>query len=149
MCDFVVSGLSADIPVVDELGNITESTTTIVLETLVQATQIPPLIREPVEGWGPHHVKFIQPGPYQHWADIPITFVEVISGIVYTVLKQWLLEKELKTVTLQLKGEYSPAGRIWTCEKCWLELEGVDLSVEEATWVKPSGTLHTNWISLS
>lgn len=55
------------------------------------------------------------------------------------------------TVKLALAGESYPtsnANNSWLLEDCWIELEGVDLSYEDgASLVRPSGTLHANWIS--
>ena len=42
----------------------------------------------------------------------------------------------------------SNADVTWILEDSWIELEGVDLGVEDgATLIKPSGTLHVNWVS--
>jgi hypothetical protein len=120
------------------------------LEYLIQATQLPPLAREVIEGYGPHGVQFVQAGRLKNIAEVPVTFKEVISGKVYTAIRDWVKNKKYLTVQLSLMGESSAKGLSQTSitlEDCWLELEGVDLSVEDNTLLKPSGTLHANWIS--
>ena len=120
------------------------------LEFLAQNVQLPPLGREPVEGFGPHGVQFTQQGRFRNIAEVPITLKEVRSGEAYKAIRQWVKEKKYLTVTLALLGEgetESNEHNTVVLEDCWLELEGVDLSVEDATLVKPSGTLHTNWLS--
>jgi hypothetical protein len=55
--------------------------------------------------------------------------------------------KKYLTVTLALVsegGETVPATS-FTFENTWLELDGVDLSTEDNTVLKASGTLHVNW----
>ena len=99
---------------------------------LVQSTQLPALAREPIESFGPNGVQFVQQGRYKNAQEVPISFKEVITG------------------KLALVGESFPTSNNNTSlvfEDCWIELEGVDLSVEDATLVRPSGTIHANWIS--
>lgn len=121
------------------------------LRYLCQTFQIPPMIRENIESFGPHGVQFNQMGRFKNAQDIPISFKEVISGKAYQVLREWVKEKKYLTVKLGLTGESYPTStpyNSWLLEDCWIELEGVDLSVEDgATLVKPTGTLHANWIS--
>jgi hypothetical protein len=119
------------------------------LEYLIQATQLPPLAREPIEGFGPHGVQFTQQGRYKNIAEVPITFKEVLTGIVYEKLRDWVLNKKYLTVTLGLVAESAPESNPFNTivmYDTWIELEGVDLSVEDATLVKPAGTLHANWL---
>lgn len=121
------------------------------LRYLCQSFQIPPLIRENIESYGPHGVQFNQQGRYKNAQDIPISFKEVISGKAYKVLREWVKNKKYLTVKLALTGESYPTSNennSWLLEDCWIEIEGVDLSVEDGTsLVKPTGTLHANWIS--
>lgn len=120
------------------------------LEFLIQATQLPPVKREPIEGFGPHGVGFTQQGRFVNVQEVPITFKEVLSGEVYKAVREWVLKKLYLRVTLALLGESEPqsnANNTVVLEDTWIELEGVDLSVEDATLVKPTGTLHVNWPS--
>jgi hypothetical protein len=119
------------------------------LEFLIQATQLPPIAREPIEGFGPHGVQFTQQGRYKNIAEVPITFKEVLSGVVYQMIRDWVLNKRYLYVVLGLIAESAPTSNPYTTiimYDTWLELEGVDLSVEDATLVKPVGTLHVNWL---
>ena len=117
---------------------------------LVQSTQIPPLTRETIESYGPQGVQFNQQGRFKNAQDIPITFKEVITGIAYQFLRDLVTNKKYITVDLQLAGESFVNGNEANSvrfEDCWIELEGVDLSVEDgATLVRPAGTIHANWI---
>lgn len=121
------------------------------LRFLIQSTQLPALVRENIESYGPHGVQFNQQGRFKNAQDIPITFKEVIKGTTYQAIREWVKEKKYLKVTLALTGESFPestAANTVVLEDVWIELEGVDLSVEDgATLVKPSGTLHANWIT--
>ncbi len=120
------------------------------LEFLIQATQIPPLEREVVEGYGPHGVQFNQQGRYKNYQEVPITFKEVISGKVYQALRAMVREKKYLKISLGLICESDPQSKqhiSWTCEDAWITLEGADLSVEDNTLIKPNGTIHANWVS--
>ena len=121
------------------------------LRYLVQNFQIPPAIRENIESYGPQGTQFNQMGRFKNAQDIPITFKEVISGLAYQAIRDWIKNKKYLSVKLALAGESYPtsnANNSWLLEDCWIELEGVDLSYEDgASLVCPSGTLHANWIS--
>lgn len=121
------------------------------LEFLVQATQIPELKREMLETYGPHGVKFNQQGKFQNAGDTTITFKEVITGKAYEALRKIVTGKEYLNITLALIGESQPSSveaTTITLEDAWLELDASDLSVEDGTTlVKPSGTIHYNWVS--
>lgn len=121
------------------------------LRYLIQSTQIPALMRENVESYGPFGVQFNQQGRYKNAQDVPIAFKEVIAGHSYKAIRDWVKNKRYLTVRLGLAGESypnSPGPLTWVFEDCWLELEGADLSVEDgASLVRPSGTLHINWVS--
>lgn len=117
------------------------------LKFLIQSTQIPPLAREPIETFGPNGVQFVQQGRFKNIAEIPISFKEVISGIVYTKLRALVLNKTYVDIDLSLANEAGEIGFLLSLEDCWIELEGVDLSVEDATLIKPAGTIHANWVN--
>lgn len=119
------------------------------MDILIQATQLPPVAREAIEGFGPHGVQFTQMGRYKNIAEVPITFKEVLSGYVYQMVRDWVLNKLYLTVILGLISESAIQSNIYNTVRMydtWLELEGVDLSVEDATLIKPAGTLHANWV---
>lgn len=119
------------------------------LEFLVQTTQLPPMAREPVEGFGPHGVQFTQQGRYKNIAEVPVSFKEVLSGVVYAALRDWVLNKRYLTVTLALIAESEPISNPYNTVlmyDAWIEMEGVDLSVEDNTLVRPNGTIHANWL---
>lgn len=120
------------------------------LPYLVQTSQLPALMRENMETFGPHGVQFNQQGRFKNAQDIPITLKEVISGVAYKALREWVKEKKYLKVVLGLVGEsFSTSNEHNTVvlEDCWIEIEGTDLSVEDGgTLVKPSGTLHANWV---
>ena len=119
--------------------------------TLVQAFQLPPMMREMIESYGPMGVRFLQQGNYNNAAEIPITFKEVIKGDIYQMVRDWVVEKKylkckLKATPESQNGEGS-APHSFVMHDCWLNIEGVDLSVEDrAALVKPAGTLHANYI---
>ena len=67
-----------------------------------------------------------------------------------SILRDLVKNKRYITIYLSLAGESFPHGNSSNTvklEDCWIELEGVDLSVEDgATLVRPSGTIHANWV---
>ncbi|MBE0505914.1 MAG: hypothetical protein IBX50_04230 [Marinospirillum sp.] len=121
-----------------------------VSEILVQAAQLPPMNREMIETYGPLGVRFLQAGNYNNAAEIPITFKEVIKGDVYRMIRDWIVNKRYLKVRLVMTPESLPSGvapLTFTLHDCWLNLDGVDLSVEDrAAIVKPAGTLMANFI---
>lgn len=118
---------------------------------LVQSTQLPALVRETVESYGPFGVQFNQTGRYKNAQDVPISFKEVITGKAYEFLRELVREKKYVEIRLALSGESFPTSvpsNSIVMEDCWIELEGVDLSVEDGTaLVRPAGTIHANWVS--
>jgi hypothetical protein len=116
------------------------------LKFLVQTTQIPQLGREPIESFGPRGVQFTQQGRYRNIHEIPVTFKEVISGLVYLKIRELVVNKTYFDCSLKLVTEGEEVGLELEMLDCWLELEGSDLSVEDAALIKPSGTLHANWL---
>jgi len=120
------------------------------LTYLVQTSQLPALMRENIESYGPHGVQFNQQGRFKNAQDVSITFKEVITGVAYAALREWVKEKKYLKVTIGLVGESfttSNEHNTVVLEDTWIEMEGGDLSVEDGTTlVKPSGTLHANWV---
>lgn len=119
--------------------------------TLIQAAQLPPMMREMIESFGPMGVRFLQQGNYNNAAEIPITFKEVINGDVYTMVRDWVVNKRYLRVRLRTTPESQGGNGApslgFIMHDCWLNLEGVDLSVEDrAALVKPAGTLHANFV---
>lgn len=121
------------------------------LEWLVQTTQLPELKREMIESYGPHGVKFNQTGKFLNAGDMTITFKEVINGTSYMALREMIREKKYLEINLALISESMPTSVTPTTVRmsdCWLEIDAMDLSVEDGTTlVKPSGTIHYNWVS--
>jgi hypothetical protein len=121
------------------------------LRYLVQSTQLPALKREAVNIKGPHGIEINQQGRFMNAQDITITFKEVISGEAYKALKDWVVNKRYLTVAIALISESKPDEDLSTAvalEDAWIELDAVDLSVDDgATLVKPSGTIHANWVN--
>lgn len=116
---------------------------------LVQSTQLPALQREVIESRGPFGVMFNQQGVYKNAQDVSITFKETIKGHAYDFLRDLVMNKKYITIKLALAGESFPSGNNSgiVLEDCWIELEGVDLSVEDSgTLVRPAGTIHANWV---
>ncbi len=128
--------------IVDEYAN---------LEYLIQSTQIPELKREVIDSKGPHGVMFKQMGNFLNAGDLTITFKEVISGEAYACLREWVRNKTYLDITLSLISETEDSGNpnnTWLLEDCWIELDASDLGVEDGTTlIKPSGTIHYNWVS--
>jgi len=118
---------------------------------LVQSSQLPALVRENIESYGPFGVQFNQQGRFKNAQDVPITFKETIKGHAYQFLRDLVKNKRYITIKLTAAGESFLDGNEHTAvrmEDCWIELEGVDLSVEDgASLVRPSGTIHANWCS--
>ncbi len=159
-----ISGVKGDIPLVKKsyfkllaLGEgVAGDEFTLAIEGypdltyLCQTTQLPALARENIETFGPHGIQFNQQGKYKNAQEIPISFKEVITGVAYKVLREWVREKKYLKVVLGLTGESMPtssASNTVVLEDCWIEIDGVDLSVEDGgTLIKPSGTLHANWV---
>lgn len=119
------------------------------LEYLVQGVQYPPIGREPVETFGPHGVQFVQQGRPRNIVESPITFVETLSGAAYAALRDWVINKRYLEVHLSAVAESEDGNKhnSFILYDSWVEVEGYDLSVEDATIVKPTGTLHGNWNS--
>ena len=120
------------------------------LEFLVQSVQMPPAKREMVEIVGPHGVQVQQQGKIMNAHEIPVTFIETVEGDALKAIRQWVKNKEYHTVNLALVSEESPNSNEWTSvtlEGCWIESEGIELSVEDNAPLKPTGTLHANWVS--
>ena len=121
------------------------------LEYLVQSTQLPALKREMIESKGPHGVMFNQQGNFMNAQDITIAFKEVISGKALEALRSWVTNKEYLQVTLALVSESQPESvyaNSVVLEDAWIEIDAVDLSVDDTTvLVKPSGTIHGNWVT--
>ena len=117
---------------------------------LIQTSQLPALMRENIESFGPHGVQFNQQGRFKNAQEVPISFKEVITGVAYQAIREWVKEKKYLKVVVGLLGESftsSNENNTVVLEDCWLELEGADLSVEDgSTLIKPSGTLHANWV---
>ena len=121
------------------------------IEFLVQASQLPAMKREVIESRGPHGVQFVQQGVFLNAVEVPITFKEVIEGVALNFLIDWVKNKRYLTVTLALISESLPESNVdntVVLEDCWIEMDGVDLSVDDGTsLVKPAGTLHANWVN--
>jgi len=121
------------------------------LTYLVSTVNLPALQRAVIETFGPHGIKVNQQGEFINAQDIPITFDEVISGLSYKALRDWVKNKKYLTVRLGLVSESATTSAPSTtviCEDCWIELEAVELGNENTTAVvKPSGTLHANWVT--
>lgn len=120
------------------------------LEFLVQSTQLPELKREMIESRGPHGVMFNQQGNFKNAGDLTITFKEVVTGKAYEALVEIARNKTYLKITLALISESQPESSQYTTavlEDAWIELDAVDLSVDDTTTlVKPSGTIHYNWV---
>ncbi len=118
---------------------------------LVQSTQLPALMRENIESYGPCGVQFNQAGRFKNAQDVPITFKETVKGHAYQFLRDLVKNKRYITIKLTAAGESFLGGNEHTAvrmEDCWIEMEGADLSVEDgASLVRPSGTIHANWCS--
>jgi len=123
------------------------------LEYLVQSTQLPAIKREMIESKGPHGVMFNQQGNFMNAQDITITFKEVITGKALEAIRDWVKQKRYLQVTLALISESLPESVIANSvvlEDAWIEIDAVDLSVDDTTTlVKPSGTIHGNWVTWS
>ena len=118
---------------------------------LVQSTQLPALMRENIESYGPQGVQFNQQGRFKNAQDISITIKETIKGHAYEFLRDLGTNKKYTTIKLTAAGESFLDGNPHAAvrlEDCWIEIEGADLSVEDgASLVRPSGTIHANWVS--
>lgn len=121
------------------------------LTYLVSSVSLPALQREVMETYGPYGIKFNQMGKFINAQDVPITFDEVITGKALEALREWVKEKKYLKVVLGLVSESvteSNANTTVVMEDCWIEMDAVELGNENsATVVKPSGTLHANWVS--
>ena len=118
---------------------------------LVQTSQFPALQRANVETYGPHGVMFRQQAWYQNAQDISVSFKETIKGHAYQFLRSMIQKKLYITIKLAAAGESYLNGNPHAAVilyNSWIELDAADLSVEDGTsLVKPSGTIHANWVS--
>lgn len=118
---------------------------------LVQITQFPALAREIAETYGPQGVQFKQATRFKNAQDVPITFKETIKGHAYEFLRDLVANKKYITIKLTAAGESFLDGNPHAAvrmEDCWIEIDGVDLSVEDgASLARPAGTIHANWVS--
>lgn len=115
---------------------------------LVQASNIAPMQREPVETYGPHGVQFSQQGRPKNMQEVQITFVETIKGNVLKMLRDLVVNKKYTTFTFEMQSETNPSGQDWTkvkYEDSWIESDAIEFSVEDNTAVKPQATIHVNW----
>jgi hypothetical protein len=115
---------------------------------LVQAATTPALKREVVETVGPYGVRSIQQGRFMNEIEMAITFKEVVSMIAFKALEKWCQNKDYLDVTLTLGSESSGlvvSAQKWLITDCWIELDGAELSVEDAVPLKLSGTLHGSY----
>ncbi len=122
------------------------------LTYLVQAATTPAIKREVVETVGQMGVRSIQQGRFINEIEMAITFREVVKGAAYKILKAWTKGKKYFEVTLELRSEAtatSTTNRKWVITDCWIELDGADLSVEDAVPLKLSGTLHGSYFPAS
>lgn len=118
------------------------------MEFLIQAAQMPPIKREMVEIVGPHGIQVQQQGKIINAGELPITFIETVHGDALGMLREWVRDKLYLTVSIGLTSEAEPVGSqnaSVTLEGCWLESEAIELSVDDNTPLKPTGTLHYNW----
>lgn len=119
------------------------------IKFLVQSAQIPAVQRDNIESRGPLGVQFNQQGAYKNAQDITITIKEVVKGVAYAFIRDWVVNHRYLTVKLTLTGEKfsANASTSWILEDCWIECEAAELSVEDSTTlVRPSITLHANWV---
>jgi hypothetical protein len=104
-----------------------------------------------IESKGPHGVMFNQQGNFMNAQDITITFKEVISGKALEAIRDWVKNKLYLQVNLAIVSESQPESNTANSvvlEDAWIEIDAVDLSVDDTTTlVKPSGTIHGNWVS--
>lgn len=121
------------------------------LTYLVSSVSLPAMQREVVETYGPHGMKFNMQGKFINAQDVPITFDEVITGAALAALRDWVKNKAYLRVTLGLVSEsvtVSDPNTTVVMDDCWIECEAIELGNENsATVVKPTGTLHANWVS--
>jgi hypothetical protein len=120
------------------------------LEFLIQTGQLPPIKREMVEIVGPHGMQVQQQGKIINAHEVPITFIETVSGAVLGVLRDWVKNKRYLTVTLAMLSEgdtQSSKAATVRFENCWIESDAIEFSVEDNTPLKPAATLHVNWVS--
>jgi hypothetical protein len=120
------------------------------LTWLIQALTIPSIKREVVETVGPFGVRWIQQGRFINEIEMAITFKDVVNGIALQALQNWSENKRYLTVAIALKSESEGEATdkdiaYWEISDCWLELDGADLSVEDAVPLKLSGTLHGSY----
>jgi len=120
------------------------------LEFMVQATQLPPIRRELVEYNGPHGVQVKQQGRIINAHDITITFIENIAGDILKTVREWVHKKKYLEMTLSLVSEAETGSSVpntVVLEHTWIESEAIDLAVDDNTPIKPSATLHANWVT--
>jgi hypothetical protein len=123
---------------------------TSVIQYLVQSATTPAIKREVVETVGPFGVRSIQQGRFINEIEMAITFKETVTGAGFVFLQTWARDKLYQIVTVSMISESTgdsataPTSKApsWTITECWIELDGADLSVEDAVPLKLSGTLH-------
>lgn len=116
---------------------------------LVQAATVPSIKREVVETVGPFGVRSIQQGRFMNEIEMAITFKENVTGYAFKFLMDWTTNKKYLLVTVKMVSESKEDGLSWDITDCWIELDGVDLSVEDAVPMKLSGTLHGSFFPVN
>jgi hypothetical protein len=122
---------------------------TSVIQYLVQSATTPAIKREVVETVGPFGVRSIQQGRFINEIEMAITFKETVTGAGLVFLQAWTRDKKYQEVKISLVSESTDKAPSWTITECWIELDGADLSVEDAVPLKLSGTLHGSFFPAS
>ena len=113
-----------------------------VLKDLVLSIEIPQMKREEIEEIAPHIGKIAATGRPEIGAAVPITFQDVVGGPVHKALIDWVKQnREIDTVVTQ-RGELEPDSEdTFTFAGSQIMLDGTELSYEDGTPIRFSGTL--------
>ncbi|MEB2478199.1 baseplate protein [Citrobacter freundii] len=119
------------------------------MSILIRTAQLPEIAREDVEDFAPSGMKFSQYGAYRNSGEIACTAQETLSGLVLTMVKNAVINKEMVDIDFYLAPESmggegnTPIARL---EDCKLNTDAVDLSAEDVTaLVRPNIRIVYNW----
>ena len=114
-----------------------------VLSDLVLSVEIPQLKREELEEFAPFAGKVMSQGRPELGGTVPISFQEVVGGPVHRAIRNWVKKNQALDVVIKMVGELEPSSRDqFTLIGCQIALDGTEVSYEDGTPIRFSGSLY-------